>query len=85
MPNRRCILAELKGTALIAADRENKIQEWRHALLVKIDKFRTLQKIYMPGAVEVLEEFEAARDADAPPPKAEQVTWPHVWSIHGSS
>ncbi|KAJ6462537.1 hypothetical protein C8R45DRAFT_1064445 [Mycena sanguinolenta] len=67
------VLAKLKGTALVAADRENKIQEWRHSLLVKIDKFRTLQKIYMPGAARALEDFEASRDSDAPPPKAELV------------
>ncbi|KAJ7828475.1 hypothetical protein B0H14DRAFT_3466313 [Mycena olivaceomarginata] len=67
------IVAELKGTALVAADRENKIQEWRHALLVKIAKFRTLQKIYMPGAARALEAAEGERDADVPPPKAEAV------------
>ncbi|KAJ7343885.1 hypothetical protein DFH08DRAFT_701870 [Mycena albidolilacea] len=69
----RRIVAELKGTALVAADRENKIQEWRHALLVKIAKFRTLQKIYMPGAARALEAAEGERDADVPPPKAEAV------------
>jgi hypothetical protein len=67
------IVAELKGTALVAADHENKIQEWRHALLVKIAKFRTLQKIYMPGAARALEAAEGERDVDVPPPKAEAV------------
>ncbi|KAK7028695.1 CxC2 domain-containing protein [Favolaschia claudopus] len=72
--SQRRILTQLKGnTALIAADRENKIQEWRHTLLVKIAKFRSLQKIYMPGAAAVLEQVEAERDSDAPPPKAESV------------
>ncbi|KAJ7801671.1 hypothetical protein B0H14DRAFT_3489329 [Mycena olivaceomarginata] len=57
----RRIVAELKGTALVAADRENKIQEWRHALLVKI------------GAARALKAAEGERDADVPPPKAEAV------------
>ncbi|KAJ7123795.1 hypothetical protein C8R43DRAFT_1135846 [Mycena crocata] len=67
------IATELAGTVLVAADRENKIQEWRHALLVKIAKFRTLQKIYMPGAAAVLEEAEGGRDTDEAPPKPEMV------------
>ncbi|KAK6985142.1 CxC2 domain-containing protein [Favolaschia claudopus] len=71
--SQRRILSQLKGTALVAADRENKIQEWRHTLLVKIAKFRSLQKIYMPGAAAVLEKAEGERDFDAPPPKAENV------------
>ncbi|KAJ7701279.1 hypothetical protein B0H14DRAFT_3173668 [Mycena olivaceomarginata] len=69
----RCIVAELKGTALVAADRESKIQEWCHALLVKITKFRTLQKIYMPGAAHTLEAAEGERNVDVPPPKVEAV------------
>ncbi|KAJ7176163.1 hypothetical protein C8R43DRAFT_1084657 [Mycena crocata] len=67
------IVTELGGTALVAADRENKIQEWRHALLVKIAKFRTLQRVYMPGAATVLEEAEGERDTDIAPPKPEVV------------
>ncbi|KAJ6512421.1 hypothetical protein C8R45DRAFT_1206552 [Mycena sanguinolenta] len=69
----RRIRTELKGTVLIATDRENKIEEWRHALLVKIGKFRTLQAIYMPGAAQVMENAEAARDPDAPPPRPEKM------------
>ncbi|KAK6980521.1 CxC2 domain-containing protein [Favolaschia claudopus] len=69
----RRIIAQLKGTALVAADQDNKIQEWRHALLVKIGKFRALQKIYMPGSGRCLEEHEARRDTDLPPPAAERV------------
>ncbi|KAK7029763.1 hypothetical protein R3P38DRAFT_2775192 [Favolaschia claudopus] len=70
---RRRILTQLKGTVLIAADRENKIEEWRHSLLVKINKFRALQKIYMPGAGSALDAHEAARNPEAPPPKAETI------------
>ncbi|KAK6971927.1 CxC2 domain-containing protein [Favolaschia claudopus] len=67
------ILTQLKGTALVSADRENNIQEWRHALLVKIGKFRALQKIYMPTSTQVLDEFEAGRDTELPAPPAERV------------
>ncbi|KAJ7457546.1 hypothetical protein B0H11DRAFT_1738205 [Mycena galericulata] len=69
----RRIATELKGTVLVAADRENRIQEWRHALLVKIGKFRGLQKIYMPGAPVAIAEAEGARDEDAAPPKPEVI------------
>ncbi|KAK7045173.1 CxC2 domain-containing protein [Favolaschia claudopus] len=72
--SQRRIITQLKGSAaLVAADRENKIQEWRHSLLVKINKFRALQRIYMPGAGAALEAHEASRDSDAPPPHAEMV------------
>ncbi|KAJ6544608.1 hypothetical protein DFH09DRAFT_928307 [Mycena vulgaris] len=69
----RRILAERGGTVLVAADRENKIEEWRHTLLVKIARFRSLQKGYMPGAAAVIAAAEAARDTDATPPKPERV------------
>ncbi|KAJ7836106.1 hypothetical protein B0H14DRAFT_3705441 [Mycena olivaceomarginata] len=69
----RRILVELAGTVLVAADRENKIEEWRHALLAKISKFRTLQKIYMPGAAAAMEIAEADRDPDALAPRPEKI------------
>ncbi|KAJ7713592.1 hypothetical protein B0H14DRAFT_3523331 [Mycena olivaceomarginata] len=71
--SQRRILAELEGTALVAADRDNNIQEWRHTLLAKITRFRTLQTIYMPDAPQAIKDAEAARDADAPPPKPENI------------
>jgi hypothetical protein len=70
---RRRVIVALKGTALVAADRENKVQEWCHALLVKIGKFRGLQKIYMPGAVQALDELKGKRDTEAPAPPAEKL------------
>ncbi|KAJ7825687.1 hypothetical protein B0H13DRAFT_2241198 [Mycena leptocephala] len=69
----RRIIAERKVRVLVAADRENKIEEWRHALLVKISKFRTLQNIYMPGAARAIADAEAARDQDESPPKPEHI------------
>ncbi|KAJ6557792.1 hypothetical protein B0H19DRAFT_946380, partial [Mycena capillaripes] len=67
------IITQLRGTALMAADRENKIEEWRHALLVKIGKFCVLQKIYMPGAARALADTEAERDPDLAAPRPEKI------------
>ncbi|KAJ7895585.1 hypothetical protein B0H14DRAFT_3426194 [Mycena olivaceomarginata] len=69
----RRIIAELKGTTLMATDCKNRIQEWCHALLVKIGKFRGLQKIYMPGAALALDELKGKQDTEAPVPAAEKV------------
>ncbi|KAJ7028878.1 hypothetical protein C8F04DRAFT_1265444 [Mycena alexandri] len=69
----RRILAELAGTVLVAADRENTIEEWRHAVLNKIAKFRNLQKIYMPGAARTMATVEEGRDTETAPPKAEKI------------
>ncbi|KAJ7822085.1 hypothetical protein B0H14DRAFT_3471004 [Mycena olivaceomarginata] len=66
--SQRRILAELEGTALVAADRNNNIQEWCHTLLAKITCFCMLQTIYMLDAPQAIKDAEAARDADAPPP-----------------
>jgi hypothetical protein len=70
---RRRILAELEGTALVAADHDNNIQEWCHTLLAKITCFRTLQTIYMPDAPQAIKDAEAAHDVDAPLPKPENI------------
>ncbi|KAJ7764957.1 hypothetical protein DFH07DRAFT_770232 [Mycena maculata] len=67
------IVAELGGRVLVTADRENKIQEWRHVLLVKIGRYRELQKSYMPGAARVIADAEAARDEDEAPPRPERI------------
>ncbi|KAJ7741395.1 hypothetical protein B0H16DRAFT_1464573 [Mycena metata] len=69
----RRIIAEMAGTALMTADAEGKLQDWRRALLVKIDKFRDLQKVYMPGAAAVIAASEAHCDSDVPGPKAEKI------------
>jgi hypothetical protein len=70
---RRRIVSELTGTVLVAADRENKIQEWRHTLLTKIARFRTLQRIYMPGAMDAIAAAEEERENDDPAPKPEHI------------
>ncbi|KAJ7024932.1 hypothetical protein C8F04DRAFT_1269809 [Mycena alexandri] len=69
----RRIIADTAGTALMTADAESKLQDWRRALLVKIDKFRELQRVYMPGAAAVIAASEARRDSDTPAPKAEKI------------
>ncbi|KAJ7347334.1 hypothetical protein DFH08DRAFT_960674 [Mycena albidolilacea] len=69
----RCIVSELTGTVLVAADRENKIQEWRHTLLMKVAWFRTLQRIYMPGATDAIAAAEEERENDDPPPKPKHI------------
>ncbi|KAJ7079869.1 hypothetical protein C8R43DRAFT_910055, partial [Mycena crocata] len=58
---------------LVAADRQNRIQEWRHALLVKIRKFCMLQKVYMPWVEATISEVEAERDQDEAALQPEQV------------
>ncbi|KAJ7456295.1 hypothetical protein B0H11DRAFT_2244215 [Mycena galericulata] len=69
----RRILVEIAGTALVTADREGKLYDWQHTLLVKIGTFRDLQKRFMPGAARAIAEAEAARDPDEPPPKPEKI------------
>ncbi|KAJ7177592.1 hypothetical protein C8R46DRAFT_1212338 [Mycena filopes] len=69
----RRIIADTGTTALMTADREGKLHDWRRALLAKIAKFRALQNVYMPGAAAAIAASEAARDADAPAPKAERI------------
>ncbi|KAJ7715521.1 hypothetical protein B0H16DRAFT_1477307 [Mycena metata] len=69
----RRILAELKGLALVAPDRESRIQEQRLAFLAKLEKFRTLQAVFMPGIARLLASAEAVRDPETPPPRAEKI------------
>ncbi|KAJ7784192.1 hypothetical protein B0H16DRAFT_1446451 [Mycena metata] len=69
----RRIIADTSATALVTADAEGKLQDWRRALLVKIDKFRDLQKVYMPGAAAAIAASEARRDSDLLAPKAEKI------------
>ncbi|KAJ7765177.1 hypothetical protein B0H16DRAFT_1717729 [Mycena metata] len=76
---KRHILAELRGLALIAPDRESKIQDLRLALLKKLAKFRTLQGVFMPGVAALIEREEATRDPDAAPPRAEKIK---LWMPH---
>ncbi|KAJ7436461.1 hypothetical protein B0H11DRAFT_2256166 [Mycena galericulata] len=70
--SQRRIMAELKGLALVAPDRESKIQERRIAFF----------PAFIPGAASLISEEEADRDSDAPPPKAEKIK---LWMPHEMS
>ncbi|KAJ7712961.1 hypothetical protein DFH07DRAFT_974842 [Mycena maculata] len=74
----RRILAELKGRALVAPNRESRIQDCRMTFLVKLARFRTLQATFMPGAARFIAE-EAERDSDAAAPKPETIK---LWMPH---
>ncbi|KAJ6460704.1 hypothetical protein C8R47DRAFT_1226206 [Mycena vitilis] len=69
----RRIKAEVKGVTLVTADRSSQIQEMRNTFLKKLRTFVRLQAIFMPGVVALKESAEEARDADSPPPKAEDI------------
>ncbi|KAJ7712309.1 hypothetical protein B0H16DRAFT_1342655 [Mycena metata] len=69
----RRIKAEIAGMTLVTADHESKIQESRLAFMAKLRPFRALQQVYTPAAVRAVERVERARNADAPPVKAENL------------
>ncbi|KAJ7020488.1 hypothetical protein C8F04DRAFT_1214081 [Mycena alexandri] len=69
----RQIRREVKGRTLLAADHSQKVADIRKAFFMKLGKFRKLQAVYMPGAIQELEEEEDERDAELPPVKAEDV------------
>ncbi|KAJ7789264.1 hypothetical protein B0H14DRAFT_3503214 [Mycena olivaceomarginata] len=69
----RRIVSELAGMVLVTVDRDSKIQEWHHTLLTKITRFRALQMVYMPGAMDAITTAEEERDSDGPPPKPEHI------------
>ncbi|KAJ7790270.1 hypothetical protein B0H13DRAFT_2245702 [Mycena leptocephala] len=71
--SQRRIRDEIKGCALLAADQSERIAEMRISFFTKLRKFRKLQAVYMPSAVQELEEEEDARDSEMAPPKAEDV------------
>ncbi|KAK7052398.1 CxC2 domain-containing protein [Favolaschia claudopus] len=67
------IRRELKQRPLLLVDQMERISQMRRALLVKLAKFRRLQAVYMPGAVEEMMEEDDARDSELPAPEAEEV------------
>ncbi|KAJ7774223.1 hypothetical protein DFH07DRAFT_952479 [Mycena maculata] len=69
----RRIRMEVKGRTLIASDQSERITEMRRAFFSKLARFRKLQEVYMAAAVRELEQEEDSRDAELPPPKAEDV------------
>ncbi|KAJ7487170.1 hypothetical protein FB451DRAFT_1535696, partial [Mycena latifolia] len=83
----RRILASRGETALVAADRENKIEEWWRSALVKIARFRSLQKIYMPGAAAAIVAAEALRDPELhrPSPRRSSSSCRVKWSSRATT
>ncbi|KAJ7643850.1 hypothetical protein FB45DRAFT_736350 [Roridomyces roridus] len=69
----RRIKAEVKGVTLVTAERSSQIQELRVSFYKKLRTFEALQTTFMPGVAALRMAAEEGRDADAPPPKAEDV------------
>ncbi|KAJ7744427.1 hypothetical protein DFH07DRAFT_963653 [Mycena maculata] len=69
----RRIKREVKQRTLIAADQSERLAEMRVAFFSKLARFHKLQEVYMGAAVWALEAEEDRRDAELPPPKAEDV------------
>ncbi|KAK7023733.1 CxC2 domain-containing protein [Favolaschia claudopus] len=67
------IRREVKQRPLLVADQTERISQMRRAFYVKLARFRRLQAVYMPGAVEELMEEDDARDSELPAPEAEDV------------
>ncbi|KAK7033760.1 CxC2 domain-containing protein [Favolaschia claudopus] len=67
------IRTELKGRSLLAGEQSQRVAELRRGFFVKLRKFRGLQAIYAPTAIEEVKEEDEGRDADLPPPQAEAV------------
>jgi hypothetical protein len=76
---RRRIVAEVKGTRLVAANAQGKIEERRTTFFKKLATFRRLQLVFMPGAKAMLDAEEALRDEQAAPVAAEAVK---LWMPH---
>nr|GAT58314.1 predicted protein [Mycena chlorophos] len=66
------IVDHIAAPSLLTANHELKTEELRSSLLRKIERFRELQAIYIPGAPHVIEELEGSRDSDEPPPPPER-------------
>ncbi|KAF7294627.1 CxC2 domain-containing protein [Mycena indigotica] len=64
---------ELKEAALLSSERKIKIDEKRDALLRKINRFRQLQVVYMPGVAPLMAAAEIERDSNVPALPAEEV------------
>ncbi|KAK7032023.1 CxC2 domain-containing protein [Favolaschia claudopus] len=68
------IRRELRHRPLLVADQTERISQMRRSFFVKLVRFRRLQAVYIPGAVELLMEDEDSRDSELPAPEAEDVS-----------
>ncbi|KAK7022207.1 CxC2 domain-containing protein [Favolaschia claudopus] len=64
---------ELKGRSVLAGEQSQRVAELRRGFFVKLRKFRALQAVYAPTAIEEVKEEDENRDADLPPHEAEAV------------
>ncbi|KAJ7049741.1 hypothetical protein C8F01DRAFT_1001683 [Mycena amicta] len=62
------------AAAVLTATQESEVEELRFSLLRKIERFRQLQLVYMPGAASAMAAADTARDADATPPDPELIS-----------
>ncbi|KAF7322358.1 CxC2 domain-containing protein [Mycena chlorophos] len=67
------IIDVARRPALLTAARETSVEEWRLSVLNKLNRFRQIQAVYMPGAAAVLSADDHARDADVAPPDPENI------------
>ncbi|KAJ7226774.1 hypothetical protein GGX14DRAFT_347841 [Mycena pura] len=63
-----------KGRTLLVADKSEKVSERRITFFSKLAKFRKLQAVHMPAAVQEMDEDEDACDSDMPPLAAENIS-----------
>ncbi|KAK7019477.1 CxC2 domain-containing protein [Favolaschia claudopus] len=67
------IRRESKARPLLPGEQNELVSGLRRGFFVKLRKFRRLQGIYMPAGVEEANDAEEKRDAELPPPQAEEV------------
>ncbi|KAK7028481.1 CxC2 domain-containing protein [Favolaschia claudopus] len=67
------IRREIAQRSLLVSDQTERVAELRRGFFVKLRKFRRLQGVHMPAAVEQVAEDEERRDSDSVAPQAEDV------------
>ncbi|KAK6974636.1 CxC2 domain-containing protein [Favolaschia claudopus] len=67
------IRREVKGRPLLTTEHNERVTDMRRTFFVKLKRFRRLQAMYMPGAMEQLRGAEEGRDSELPPPLAEDI------------
>ncbi|KAJ7078641.1 hypothetical protein C8R43DRAFT_965974 [Mycena crocata] len=66
--SQRRIREEIKGRPLLVADQTERVAEMRIAFFAKLRSFRKLQEIYMPGAVQEIDNDEERGQPTCPHP-----------------
>ncbi|KAJ7053402.1 hypothetical protein C8F01DRAFT_991754 [Mycena amicta] len=70
---KRRIKNEVRGTTTLTANRSGQIDELRASFFKKLKVIQRQQEFFMPGVSSLRLSEEERRDADRPPPKAEDV------------